>query len=56
MFTGLLGDIRMGVISRMFTYQPRRAATTTGEGGDQETPLPSESDEGSAEKKKRRRH
>jgi len=56
MFTGLLGDIRMGVISRMFTYQPRRAATTTSEGGDQEAPLPSETDEGSAEKKKRRRH
>ena len=56
MFTGLLGDIRMGVISRMFTYQPRRAATTTAEGGDQEAPLPSEMDEGSAEKKKRRRH
>ncbi len=56
MFTGLLGDIRMGVISRMFTYQPRRAATTTAEGGEADAPLPSETDEGSAEKKKRRRH
>jgi len=56
MFTGLLGDIRMGVISRMFTYQPRRAATTTAEGGEQDAPLPSEADESVDQKKKRRRH
>jgi len=59
MFTQLLGDIRMGVISRMFAYQPRRAQTASGEAAaDQAAPLPSgEQAQVSADlKKKRRRH
>jgi preprotein translocase subunit SecA len=61
MFTQLLGDIRMGVISRMFAYQPRRAATPTGEAasaGDQ-TALDSTAltaQQSGGQKKKRRRH
>ncbi len=61
MFTQLLGDIRMGVISRMFSYQPRRAPTATGEAvpaGDEEPTASSgtESQQSSSQKKKRRRH
>jgi len=61
MFTQLLGDIRMGVISRMFMYQPRRTATTTGENSpaaEQGTSIVPQADEQAAaeQKKKRRRH
>jgi len=40
----------------MFTYQPRRAAMTTSESGEQDAPLPSQMDESADQKKKRRRH
>lgn len=63
MFTQLLGDIRMGVISRMFAYQPRRAQTATSEAApaaDQENALPigsgSTPQQAPDKKKKRRRH
>jgi preprotein translocase subunit SecA len=61
MFSQLLGDIRMGVISRMFAYQPRKNATTTGEAGpvtEEEHALPSTSpaQQNVDQKKKRRRH
>jgi preprotein translocase subunit SecA len=61
MFSQLLGDIRMGVISRMFAYQPRKTATTTGEAGpvtEEEHALPAASpaQQNVDQKKKRRRH
>ncbi len=59
MFTQLLGDIRMGVISRMFSYQPRRAPVAVGEAASEsEPPLQPEEDTGQTteKKKKRRRH
>ncbi|NLF52051.1 MAG: hypothetical protein GX577_13030, partial [Leptolinea sp.] len=47
MFTQLLGDIRMGVISRMFSYQPRRAPAAVGEAASElEPPLQPEEDTG----------
>jgi preprotein translocase subunit SecA len=61
MFSQLLGDIRMGVISRMFAYQPRKTATTTGEAmpaADEDLALPAASPapQNVDQKKKRRRH
>lgn len=61
MFKELLADIRMGVISRMFTYQPRKITSTIQENADGSTneevekstlDKPAES----SSKKKRRRH
>ncbi len=58
MFTQLLVDIRMGVISRMFAYQPRRAQTATSDAApvdEQDASLPATSGQsilGSEEKTK----
>ncbi|MHC1782963.1 MAG: hypothetical protein AB9891_09445 [Anaerolineaceae bacterium] len=61
MFKELLADIRMGVVSRMFTYQPRKITTTAPENA--ENPPESTQEKNtidnsaqSASKKKRRRH
>ncbi|HEX7556054.1 MAG TPA: hypothetical protein VF338_05470, partial [Leptolinea sp.] len=61
MFTQLLGDIRMGVISRMFAYQPRKTATSTGEltaaGEEGNAPVATTAVQANTDqKKKRRRH
>ena len=65
MFTHLLAEIRIGVIGRMFTYQPRRGVEVSAEGGesvpeataeDNQTPVPAGGETNEARKKKRRRH
>jgi preprotein translocase subunit SecA len=60
MFTQLLGDIRMGVISRMFAYQPRKTAVTNTEDDssvEEETKTVGISaPQSSSQKKKRHRH
>lgn len=66
MFKTLLADIRMGVISRVFTYQPRREAVATveqaerleaGNGESGEAPVqPRQDGQEKKGKKKRRRH
>ena len=58
MFKNLLSDIRVGVISRMFRFQPRRASTTTEKVTAQnpsQTPASAEK-QASEQKKKRKRH
>jgi preprotein translocase subunit SecA len=60
MFKELLADIRMGVVSRMFTYQPRKITTTSSENPEtapdvvQQKSLDKSGQ--SSPKKKRRRH
>ena len=60
MFKNLLSDIRAGIISRMFLYQPRRQAAQTAEKPlvTSSTPVPPASEEKPAGsgKKKRKRH
>ncbi len=64
MFRELLGDIRSGVVARMFVYQPRRSATVSagqeraeGEPAAAEAPaVQAAPDTRSSRKKKRRRH
>lgn len=59
MFSQLLGDIRMGVISRMFAYQPRRTQTAVAETAGEFEDAPSSKSETLQpveQKKKRRRH
>lgn len=58
MFKNLLSDIRAGVISKMFRFQPKRANTTTEKTTTQsagKTPPPAVT-QGSDHKKKRKRH
>jgi preprotein translocase subunit SecA len=61
MFKELLADIRMGVVSRMFTYQPRKVTTTAPESPENGPEEPQEKNTldkstQSSSKKKRRRH
>ena len=69
MFTQLLAEIRIGVIGRMFTYQPRRGVEVSGESSESlpeattaenETPVPAGGENAvpnnEARKKKRRHH
>jgi preprotein translocase subunit SecA len=63
MFLSLLADIRMAVISRMFTYQPRRGVAITQEreipvavAGTAEAPARPVERQGNGHKKKRRHH
>jgi preprotein translocase subunit SecA len=65
MFTLLLAEIRIGVIGRMFTYQPRRGVEVSSESSeilpeaplaDSETPVPAGGEINETRKKKRRRH
>ncbi len=58
MFKNLLSDIRSGVISRMFIYQPRRLTTTsqsTEKIPDEKVRTPAIPIPGSGEKKKKRK-
>ena len=59
MFKQLLSDIRSGVISKMFLFQPRRAGSTVERStGPQPAALsaPKVQSEGASQKKKRKRH
>jgi preprotein translocase subunit SecA len=60
MFTQLLGDIRMGVISRMFAYQPRKTAVTNTEDDssveDETKTVGVSAPQAATQKKKRHRH
>jgi len=65
MFTNLLAEIRLGVIGRMFTYQPRRGVEVSVENSESlpeapvtesATPVPAGGETNEAHKKKRRRH
>jgi preprotein translocase subunit SecA len=61
MFKELLADIRMGVVNRMFTYQPRKMTTTAPDGAENAPEVVEEhaaldKSGQSSSKKKRRRH
>ncbi len=65
MFSQLLSDIRMGVVSRLFTYQPQRGTSAASAGGQAAEEAPASGPQPGAEagpsggrgkKKKRRRH
>ena len=62
MFRNLLSEIRVGVISRMFRYQPRRASTSASPDRNAQVPPASQAapespvDSSAGSKKKRKRH
>jgi preprotein translocase subunit SecA len=58
MFKNLLSDIRVGVINKMFRFQPRRATTTIEKNPVQAAESPSQAadSEANSGKKKRKRH